>query len=165
MFTLRPGCKVGTWGFAPQSSNDQGRFRRPKVGIWRENSHTKCNLCNWFNPLGPERFQWNLRKIIFKLVLVTDGCDISSEIALRWTSLDLTDKSTLVQVMAWCLQTTSHYLNQCWLRSLPYDVTRPQCVNGLKITKTIIITSRRARFIAFYTSTLKWCLQLRYVLV
>ena len=25
------------------------------------------------------------------LILMTDGCDISSEIALRWTSLDLSD--------------------------------------------------------------------------
>ena len=39
--------------------------------------------------------------MIFKLSLLTDGYDISSEIALRWTSLDLSDnKSTLVQVMA-----------------------------------------------------------------
>ena len=31
--------------------------------------------------------------------------------------LDLTDdESTLVQVMAWCHQATSHYLSQCWLR-------------------------------------------------
>ena len=31
------------------------------------------------------------------------------------------DKSTLVQVMAWCRQATSHYLNQCWPRSpTPY---------------------------------------------
>ena len=43
---------------------------------------------------------------------------------------DLTDdKSTLVQVMAWCRQATSHYLNQCWPRSpMPYGVTRPQWV-------------------------------------
>ena len=35
-----------------------------------------------------------------------------SGIALRWTSHDLSDdKSTLVQVMAWCRQATSHYLN------------------------------------------------------
>ena len=62
---------------------------------------------------------------------MTDGCDISSEIALRWTSLDLNDdRSTLVQVMAWCRQATSHFLSQCWPRSLPpYDVTRPQWVN------------------------------------
>ena len=79
----------------------------------------------------PGRIQLNLRKIIFKLILVTDGCDISSEIALRWTSLNLSDdKSTLVQVMAWCRQATSHYLNQCWPRYLsPYGVTRLQWVN------------------------------------
>ena len=38
---------------------------------------------------------------MFKLILVTDGCDISSENTLRWTSLHRNDdKSTLVQVMA-----------------------------------------------------------------
>ena len=50
--------------------------------------------------------------------------------ALRWMPLDLTDdKSTLVQVMAWCRQATSHYLSQCWPRSMsPNGVTRPQGV-------------------------------------
>ena len=64
---------------------------------------------------------------------MTDGCDISSKIAVRWISLDLSDdKSTLVQVMAWCHQVTSHYMNQCWPRSLPlYGVTRPQWVKCL----------------------------------
>ena len=52
-------------------------------------------------------------------IFVTDGCEFSSEIAIRWTSLDLSDdKSTLVQVMGWCRQATSHNLNQCWPRSL-----------------------------------------------
>ena len=53
-----------------------------------------------------------------------------AKIALRWTSLDLSyDKSTLVQVMAWCRQVTSHNLNRCWPRSLPpYGVTRPPWV-------------------------------------
>ena len=43
---------------------------------------------------------------------------------------DLTDdKSILVQVMAWCRQATSHYLNQCWPRSPTlYGVIRPQWV-------------------------------------
>ena len=41
------------------------------------------------------------------------------------------DQSTLVQVMAWCRQATSHYLSQCWPRFLsPYGVTRPQWVNS-----------------------------------
>ena len=58
--------------------------------------------------------------------------EVPCKIALRWSSLDLTnDKSTLVQVIAWCRQVTSHYLNQCWLRSMmSYGVTRPQ-VNPL----------------------------------
>ena len=86
-------------------------------------------LTHW--PLGD--LNKILEKIIFKLILVTDGCDISSEIALRWTSLELSDdESTLVQVMAWCHQATSHYLNQCWPISLPpYGVTGPQWVNSL----------------------------------
>ena len=61
------------------------------------------------------------------------GWGISYEIALRWMPLDLTDdKSTLVQVMAWCRQATSHYLNQCWPRSMsPNGATMPQWVNVL----------------------------------
>ena len=40
------------------------------------------------------------------------------------------DKSTLVQVMAWCHQATSDYLSQCWHISMsPNGVTRPQWVN------------------------------------
>ena len=58
------------------------------------------------------------------------GWGISYEIALRWIPIDLTDdKSTLVQVMAWCHQATSHYLSQCWPRFMsPNGVTRPQWV-------------------------------------
>ena len=59
------------------------------------------------------------------------------EITLIWMSQDLTDddKSTLVQVMAWCHQATSHYLSQCWPRSMsPYSITRPQWVKSSTIT-------------------------------
>ena len=39
------------------------------------------------------------------------------------------EKSTLVQVMTWCCQPMSHYLSQCWPRSIsPYGVTRLQWV-------------------------------------
>ena len=62
---------------------------------------------------------------------MTDGWGISCKIALSWMPLNLTDdKSTLVEVMAWCHQATSHYLNQCWPSSMSlYGVTRPQWVN------------------------------------
>ena len=83
------------------------------------------------NSLAPGRFQFNFRQVIFKLILVNGGWGIPYEIALRWMPLDLTDdKSALVQVMAWCRQTTCHYLSQCWPRSMsPNGVTRPQWVN------------------------------------
>ena len=47
--------------------------------------------------------------------------------------MDLTDdKSTLVKVMAWCHQATSHHLSQCWPRFMsPCGITRPQWVELL----------------------------------
>ena len=82
------------------------------------------------NSLAPGKFEWNFRYVIFKWILVVDGWGISCEIALISMSLDFADdQSTLVQVMAWCRQATSHYLSQCWPRSLSlYGVTRPQWV-------------------------------------
>ena len=52
------------------------------------------------------------------------------EIALRWMPNNtLEDKSILDQVIAWCSQAISHYLSQCWSRSmLSHGVTRPQRV-------------------------------------
>ena len=83
-----------------------------------------------FNSLAPGKFEWNFRYVFFKWILMVDGWGISSEIALILMSMDFTDdQSTLLQVMAWCRQATSHYLSQCWPRSLsPYGVTRPQWV-------------------------------------
>ena len=80
--------------------------------------------------LAPGRSECDSKNVIFNLVLLTDISRSSHDNALRWMPQDLTDaKSTLVQVMAWCRQATSHYLSQCWPRSLsPHGVTRPQWV-------------------------------------
>ena len=52
---------------------------------------------------------------------VHDTCEI---IFRRMSQNNFEDKSTLVQVMAWCLTAPSHYLNQCWPRSMsPYGAT------------------------------------------
>ena len=63
--------------------------------------------------------------------------------ALTWMSWDLSeDRSTLLQVMAWCGQATSHYLSQCWPRSLLANgVTRPQCVNSLSPGDVAVIST------------------------
>ena len=54
----------------------------------------------------------------------------------KLTSLDLTDdESTLVQVMAWCHQAPSHYLNQCWQNSMmPQGVISGQWVEPIILT-------------------------------
>ena len=107
------------------------------------------------NSLAPGKFELNFRYLIFQIILVIDGWGIPCELALRWMSLDLTDdKSTLVQVMAWCRQATSHYLSRCWLRPVsPYGVTRPQWVKNL-YTKYVYIYI----YIYTHTHTHQWLL-------
>ena len=63
------------------------------------------------------------------------------ELAFRWTSLNLADdKSTLVQVMAWCRQAKSHYLSQWWPRSMsPYGITRSQWGKDLSLMVPYIV--------------------------
>ena len=100
--------------------------------MWLSDTSGDTESPSLVNPLAPGKFEWNFRHVIFKQILVIGGWGISCEIALIWMSLDFTeDQSTLVQVMAWCRQATSHYLSQSWPRSLlPYGVARPQCVNS-----------------------------------
>ena len=90
----------------------------------------ELNKYTHLNSLAPGRFQFHFRLVIFKLILVNGSWGISYQIALRWMPLDLADdKSTLIQVMASCRQASSHYLSQCWPRSMPPNgVTRPQWV-------------------------------------
>ena len=91
------------------------------------------------NSLDPGRFQRNFRKVIFHLFLVIDGWSISCKIVLKWMPMEFTDgKLTLVQVMAWCRQATSHYLRQCWPWSLsPYGVIRLQWVKAWLLTLNV----------------------------
>ena len=96
-----------------------------------------------FNSFAPGRFQIILRKVIFQQILVIDGWRVSCKIVLKWMPTDLTDgKSTLVQIMAWCRQATSHYLSQCWPISVsPYGVIRPQWVNTDLITLSWMLSN------------------------
>ena len=90
---------------------------------------------NCLNSSAPGRSECDSINAIFNLVLLIGIFRSSHGNALRWMPQDLTDdKSTLVQVMAWCRQATSHYLSQCWPRSMsPYDVIRPQWVKILNV--------------------------------
>ena len=58
-----------------------------------------------------------------------DISSISCEMARRQMPQDLAGGYlTLVQVLVWCRQATSHHMSQFWTRSMsPYDATKPQC--------------------------------------
>ena len=88
----------------------------------------------------------NFGSKIFKLIPQNSSLGACCEIAPRWLPQNLSnEKSTLVQVMAWCRQATSHYQNQCWPRSLTsYGITRPQWVKGATYLRYV------------YSSLLQW---------
>ena len=109
----------------------------------RNNSFQSKHLNHW--PLG--NINVILKNIIFNLNLLIGIFKSSYDNVIRWMLQDLTDdKSTLVQVMAWCHQATNHYLSQCWPRSpMPYGITRPQWVNYSCILKSEILCETASR--------------------
>ena len=135
-------CCIGSY-----ESTDALQLHQSKnIGQWavRAGMETTAQACLVWNyqegnlTLWPLKYlKWNISWVIFKPILVINCSGVFREIALRWMSQDFTDdKSTLVQVMAWCREATSHYLSQCWPRSMsPYGVTRPQWVNSLDAGK------------------------------
>ena len=117
-----PTCSSVNMTLTSTTASCQSCVARAPSCVTRTSSGSMMVSGN-LNSLTPGRFKVNFRWVIFKLILVVNGWGISCETALIWVSLDHTyDKSTLVQVMAWCRQATSYYLSQCWPRSLsPYD--------------------------------------------
>ena len=101
-----------------------------------ENHSDYCLKC-WL--IGLWKIWQNYWKYNFKPILqsgglgthckqVSDECHRTS--LMRSTNEVTNEKSTLVLVMAWCHQATSHYQSQYWPRSeLPYGINRPQWVN------------------------------------
>ena len=67
------------------------------------------------------------------------------------------EKSSLVQIMAWCRQATSQFLNQCWPSSmLPYGVTRPQSFNKSMEPRVKENESNWRQTFTSVSVTLKW---------
>ena len=77
---------------------------------------------------------WMIFEISNVLISVYDNWGISRELALWWLSRDFPgDKSTLIKVIVWCRQATTHYPCQCWhISMLSYGVTRPRRVYALR---------------------------------
>ena len=80
--------------------------------------------------INPQRCGCDFKSVIFKSILGIDILSTCCKIELSWIPQNsISSTSTLVQVMAWCRQTTSHNLSQCWpIFMSPYGITRPQWV-------------------------------------
>ena len=97
------------------------------------NGKVQSRVRSRFNSLDSGRCGCNFKIVIFPCTLRNEFWSIFREIASRYMSQNpIDDKSTLVQMMAWCLQAPSHYLSQCWPRSLlTHSVIRPQWIKPL----------------------------------
>ena len=90
--------------------NDYRNWGRISIRCW---IHERCPI--------PCPNRWAMGCFCEKIdrIIMAPHCSslgIYYEITVRWMLWNLNNKSfmsTLVQVMAWCLQVTSHYLNQC----------------------------------------------------
>ena len=97
-------------------------YKLHNMGCFIQLFHQSPCLCKstpLFNSLAPGRLRCCFKTAIFNLVLLIGIFTSSKNNALRWMPRALTDdQSTLVQVMAWWRQATSHYLSQCWPSSM-----------------------------------------------
>ena len=119
---------------------------------WNMFPYVQLTICqHWFREwlgacLAPSHYldQWwpsslmhicSTRERWVKAV-ISKHMSTSCDIALRWMPQNtFDDKSTLIQVMAWCCLATRHNLNQRWPRSMPlHGVTSPQCVDVVFFT-------------------------------
>ena len=90
--------------------------------LWPDSSHVWAHNV-MFNSLASGRCNSDFKSVICKYMFMS----IPSQIDRRWMPQNNSDyNSALVQAMAWCHQATSHYLRQCWPRSIPsYGITKP----------------------------------------
>ena len=89
---------------------------------WRYHYRALCNIWKWFNNDIDIMGERNCARFEFNSLVLGDfneTLDFNHWRLMKFPSDDchwtlLMIKSTLVQVMAWCCQASSHYLSQCW---------------------------------------------------
>ena len=96
--------------------------------FWPQDVPIKCWPHLYHAWLNHWRYGSNFKSITVKPI-ENSSLGTGREIAFSWCLQNLNDeKSTLVQVIAWCCQTISYmyYLSKCWPRSMStYCITGP----------------------------------------
>ena len=145
-----------------------------KAFTWKESSVWTVAVIMWCDcPVGPGRDEWwlnslapgrcgnDIKSVISELILQIEFMD-TCETTFRWMPGNVFyDQWTLVQVMAWCCQATSHYRSQCWPRSIsPYSITRSQWVKTSNYVDQFTCPFARFDLLLYVTSQLE-CLPYR----
>ena len=94
-----------------------GHFRWLGPNVWWEISQIWIEYIKPIRQMSDEPRKFFSCTVIFPLIAEIEILLFSCETAPRQMPQDLTDKSTLVQAMAWCCQAASYYLSQCWPKS------------------------------------------------
>ena len=101
-----------TWKVVLRSATKNLKSTLVQVMVWcRQAASQYLSQC-WSRSMSSKQHK--------ETTVEPESCSQDSD----WADLT-SEKSTLVQVMAWCRQAPSHYLSQWWPRSmLPYGITR-----------------------------------------
>ena len=119
----------------------------------------------------PPSFSSHFKKEVFLIGEESDGGHrIKRALYIGIKRLWFHGRPALVQVMAWCFQATTHYLNLCWPRSvLPYDVTGSQWVNNVRnrsrdFNNNLSVSSYKY-VLNFGNYIQQWCIMLNIILI
>ena len=100
-----------------QIKGDRKEAARGVLQGSRWGSHDAIAADGMLDTLWPQQNGRYFEDDIFVRIFMS-GFRIAVDIPLTFVLEGLIgNKTTLVYVMAWCRQTTSHYINQCWPRS------------------------------------------------
>ena len=108
-----------------------------KIRMKYDNDHLYHTVCNRWQTII-----WTNDDLVYRYIYASFGRKKLKyflqwkvrcfEMSLKNVLIGVIDKTALVQVMAWCRQAASHYLNECWHRfMMPNDITGLQWVKKL----------------------------------
>ena len=87
------------------------------------------------NALRPKQNDRHFADDIFKYIFLNEKC-LSIQFSPKFPKCPTDNKSSLVQVMTWCHQAPSHFMNQCCATTTQYSVTN---LNELTLIATSIL--------------------------
>ena len=117
------------WGFGCYCSHVQNSIHLIYCEKMQQLLRLFYLINSHFNSLAPGIYGCNLKSLIFNLITRINEHFLWN---CPWGEchrglMNSKYSPTLVRVMVWYLQTTSHYLSQCWPRCMsPYNVTGSQ---------------------------------------